>query len=122
MATAKKTVPFTGLGFDDLLANLKHSNFEPYVKDSISNQEVLVGHSYAFQIPVNTFFDDDGNNTLTYTAMLSDGNVLPAWLRFDAKKKTFSGTPKKTGTYNIKVMATDTANSQANCIFSIRVN
>ncbi len=108
--------------FDDLLENLKHTNYEPYVMDSISNQSITSEQLFTLKISDNIFFDDDGNNTLTYSATRSDGNALPDWLNFDPKKKTFTGTPRKSGTYYIKVIATDMANAQANCTFSVHVN
>jgi Putative Ig domain/WD40-like Beta Propeller Repeat len=108
--------------FDDLLEDLKHTNYEPYVMDSISNQSIATEQLFRLNISGNIFIDDDGNNTLTYSAMRSDGNALPDWLNFDPKQKTFTGTPRKSGTYDIKVIATDTANAQASCTFSIHVN
>jgi Putative Ig domain len=108
--------------FDKLLENLKYTNYEPYVKDSINNQEVSVGQSYAFTIPSNTFFDDDGDSTLVYSAALADGNALPAWLHFDAKEKKFRGITNERGIYKIEVIGTDTSNAKAECVFSIRVN
>ena len=46
---------------------------------------------------------------LTYTATLSDGSALPAWLTFDALTRTFSGTPPAdaTDTIDLTVVASD---------------
>ena len=79
--------------FDYLLENLRHTNFEPYVRDSITNQTVKVKQFFSFKVGDNTFYDDDGKNTLSFSAASADGNALPAWLRFDAKKNILSGTP-----------------------------
>ena len=59
-------------------------------------------------IPAGSFTDVDGN-ALTYTATLSTGAALPAWLSFDGT--TFTGTPPAnfTGAIDIKVTASDGA-------------
>lgn len=107
--------------FDSLLENLKHTNFEPYVKDSIANQSAVAGKPFSLIISDNTFFDDDGNNTLMYSAALSDGSALPAWLKFDAEKKTLSGTTAQSGTYKITITATDKATTAAASTFVVQV-
>ena len=107
--------------FDNLLESLKHTNFEPYVKDSIPAQMAVVNKQFSLRISDNAFFDDDGNNTLTYSASLENGDALPAWLKFDAKKKIVSGMPKEAGTYKIKVIATDNAKATASSTFVITV-
>ena len=108
--------------FDNLLENLKHTNFEPYVKDSIAAQTANVKQSFSFRINDNTFYDDDGNNTLTYSASLADGNLLPAWLKFDAKKKTIYGKATQSGTYSIKITTTDTAKATASSSFLLKIS
>jgi hypothetical protein len=108
--------------FAELLENLKHTNYDPYVKDSIANQEIAVSNSFSLKISDNTFIDDDGNNTLSFAATLSNGNALPSWLQFGKKTKTFSGKPTKPGEYKIKITATDNAKAVATCEFVIKVN
>ena len=44
-----------------------------------------------------TFTDPEGDS-LTYTASLSDGTALPAWLSFHVATRTFSGTPQEADT------------------------
>ncbi len=108
--------------FDNLLEKLQHTNFEPYVKDSIAMQTATVKKSFSLTVNENTFYDDDGNNTLSYSACLADGNPLPAGLKFNATKKIISGKPLQPGTYNIKVTATDEVKATASCIFLLKVN
>ncbi|MGD1046431.1 MAG: putative Ig domain-containing protein [Bacteroidota bacterium] len=103
----------------NFIDSLKRTNFVPYLKNQIKSRSDSVGHSFDFQIPDSTFIDDDGNNTLTYSATLSDGNPLPAWLSFDSATRTFSGTPTAAATISIKVTATDTANATVSCTFNI---
>jgi len=108
--------------FDKLLESLKHTNFDPYVKSAIKNRSVFVHQSFRLKISENTFVDDDGNNTLTWSASSNNGIILPSWLKFDAKKKTFSGTPLEIGTYNIKVTVIDPAKATASTSFLLIVN
>ena len=89
--------------------SLKHTNFLPYRKNPIEDKTDSVGHSINFQVPDTTFVDDDGNNTLTYSAKLVNGSPLPYWLVFDPKAATFSGIPPKADTLNIMVTAKDSA-------------
>ena len=67
---------------------------------------------WSFQVPASAFSDVDGD-TLTYTASLADGSVLPAWLTFNAATRTFSGTPPLNfnGPFDLKVAASDGSTS-----------
>jgi hypothetical protein len=105
-------------GFID---SLKYTNFGPYVKNPIPNQTAIKGELFTFTIPDTTFFDDDGNNTLSYGAALTSGNPLPSWLTFDTVSATFSGTPLIIEILNIRVTATDTAGASASTNFKITV-
>jgi hypothetical protein len=104
---------------DKLIDSLKHTNYMPYLKSQIPNQRDTVGHPFNYQFPDSAFIDDDGNNTLTYTAKLSSGLPLPSWLLFDSTSRTFSGTPPAAATLTIKITATDTANASVVCTFKI---
>jgi hypothetical protein len=105
-------------GFID---SLKYTNFGPYVKNPIPDQTAIKGELFTFTIPDSTFFDDDGNNTLTYGAVLTNGNPLPSWLTFDTVSGTFSGTPLIIEILNIRVTATDTAGASASTNVKITV-
>jgi hypothetical protein len=107
--------------FDGLLDSLRYTNFPPYLKNSIPDQTVIKDSLFYYHVPDSTFFDDDGNNTLTYSAALSDGNALPIWLSFDSTATVFSGSPNSTGIINIKVTAKDAAKASASCTFRITV-
>jgi hypothetical protein len=107
--------------FDDLLENLRHTNFEPYVRDSIAMQRAKPNQLFSFRLSDQVFYDDDGNGTLSYSATSGDGSPFPAWLGFDAGSKTLSGTPQQPGTYLIQIVATDTAKATAVCTFPIKV-
>jgi len=115
---SNKDLKWVSTGFIELL---KHTNFVPYLKTQIPNQSDTVGKLYNYIFPDSTFIDDDGNNTLRYSARLSDGNPLPSWLSFDSLSRKFSGTPLETGSLSIRVTATDTANANAFCTFPLNI-
>ncbi|MGN6397122.1 MAG: putative Ig domain-containing protein [Mucilaginibacter sp.] len=101
--------------FDRIYQNLKHTNFEPYVKNLIPAQTTRAGRLWKFKLPGDTFVDDDGSNTLTYSAI-----NLPAGLALDAATLTLSGRPSA-GKYEISVTATDNAKANAIAKFTLNV-
>jgi Putative Ig domain/FlgD Ig-like domain/WD40-like Beta Propeller Repeat len=105
----------------EIIDKLRNSNFIPYLKSPIPNQADTVGRLLNYQFPDTIFVDDNGNNTLSYSAKQSNGLALPSWLAFDNTTRTFSGTPVTTGIITIKVTATDTANANTSCTFKMRV-
>jgi len=106
-----------------IIDSLKHSNFVPYVKNGIPDQKAVKNSLFNLQIPDSTFIDDNGNNTLTYSATLNSGSPLPGWLSFEPATRTFSGTPLTTRAIplSIKVTATDTAHASASCLFNLSI-
>jgi hypothetical protein len=100
---------------------MKHSNFEPYVRDSVPDQQARAGQLFSFRVKDEVFFDDDGNNTLKLSASSPDGGPLPAWLTFNIKERTLSGKPSSPGMYKINLTATDPAGAFAVSSFSIKV-
>jgi hypothetical protein len=102
--------------------SLKYTNYRPYVKNPIPDQLALAGELFTFTIPDSTFVDDDGNNTLTYHAKLTNGDPLPSWLTFDTLSATFLGIPPIIQTLNIKLTATDTAEVSVSTTLKITVN
>jgi hypothetical protein len=92
--------------FDIVIAN---TNDAPTIANAIPDQAATEDSAFNFTFAVNTFTDQDVGNTLSYTAQLAGGGLLPAWLSFDAGTRTFSGTPLNThvGTVSIDVIASD---------------
>jgi len=103
------------------IETLRHTNFIPYLKNQIPSQIDTVSHLFNFTVSDSTFIDDDGNNTLTYSATLSTGGALPSWLNFNPATRTFSGTPQSSGSISLKVIATDTANVSVSGTFTLNV-
>ncbi|MFA5403643.1 MAG: putative Ig domain-containing protein [Ignavibacteria bacterium] len=106
---------------DNIIDSLKHTNFIPYVKNQIPDLTDTIGHVLNYTFPDSTFIDDDGNNTLTYSATLSGGGALPSWINFNPATRTLTFTPIAIGSTGIKVIATDTANASVSCTFSLNV-
>ena len=106
---------------DDVIDSLKYTNYIPYLRNQIPNQTDTAGKQYLYTFPDSTFVDDDGNNTLSYTAALSNGQPLPSWLSFDPAKRTFSGLISSVSSLSIKVTAIDTASASAYCTFSLNI-
>src|SRR5690606_24767904 len=92
--------------FDLIVAN---TNDAPTVANPISNQNATEDLLFSFQFDDVVFADVDVGDVLTYTATLSGGELLPAWLEFDPATRTFSGTPTNddVGTITIVVTAND---------------
>ena len=84
-------------------------NTAPTVANPIPNQTALVGTTFSYQFPLNTFNDVDATDTLTYTATKADGNDLPTWLGFTGSTRTFLGTAQAAdvATVAVKVTASD---------------
>ena len=109
------------INVDELIDSLRYTNFIPYLNRTIPNQSIDSNHVFNYTIPDSTFIDDDGNNTLTYSATLGNGNPLPSWLSFAPATGTFSGNPIDIANIYVKVTATDSANATATCTFLISV-
>jgi hypothetical protein len=91
----------------------------PIVANAIPNQLVPFNTAASFTFNANTFFDA-GNSLLTYTAILGNGNPLPAWLTFDGNTRTFNiAANNNVGTHQIRVTATNTNSLSVNANFNI---
>ncbi|OWV82045.1 adhesin [Rhizobium sp. R634] len=98
------------------------ANDAPVLAVQTASQNATVGSAFSFAVPSTTFTDVDGGETLAYAATAADGTALPSWLTFNATTRTFSGTPTATGTYGVRVTATDLGGLSANETFNIAVS
>ncbi|MBB3312411.1 VCBS repeat-containing protein [Rhizobium sp. BK196] len=105
-----------------LTITIHGANDAPVLAVQTATQNGTVGSAFSFVLPTTTFTDVDSGETLTYTATSADGTALPAWLAFNASTRTFSGTPTTSGTYGVKVTATDLGGLAANETFNIAVS
>ncbi len=106
--------------FDIVIAN---TNDAPVVNNPINDQVATEDSAFNFTFPANAFSDPDLGDSLTYSAELTGGGALPAWLNFDAATRTFSGTPvnNDVGTFSVSVTADDGNGGTATDIFDITV-
>ena len=107
---------------DNIIDSLRHTNFAPYLNIQIPNQSGITGQSFTYTVSDSVFIDDDGNNTLTYSATLSNSNPLPSWLSFDTLTRTFTGVPGAAGNLAVRVRVTDNAGATVSCTFTINVS
>ena len=96
-------------------------NDAPEIGTMLANQSGRAGMALSWQLPGTAFVDVDAGDVLTYSATLSDGSALPAWLAFDATTGTFSGNPASAGSYALRVTATDLAGASASQSFTLAV-
>jgi hypothetical protein len=83
-------------------------NDAPVLSNAIPDQSVAEDTAWSFQFAANAFTDPDGD-AIAFTATLGNGDLLPAWLSFNAATRTFSGTPPANfnGPIDLKVTASD---------------
>src|SRR5690606_20105103 len=76
-----------------------------------------------FRIAGEDIFEADKENTLTYSAQLSGGGALPAWLELDGPAGPLKGTPSNgdIGIISIDLTADDGLGGTVTDTFSIEV-
>ncbi|WP_349745969.1 M10 family metallopeptidase C-terminal domain-containing protein [Pseudomonas frederiksbergensis] len=105
-----------------VFATSSPTNHAPVLATPLLDQNATENAPFSYVVPATSFTDADNDN-LNYTATLSDGSALPAWLSFNSTNLTFSGTPTSTasGNYNVLVKATDPAGASASDSFALGV-
>lgn len=108
-----------------LFLSVDDVNDAPVGATALSDQSATQDQVFSFSVPDGAFTDPDisHGDVLTYSAKLSNGDPLPAWLTFDAETQTFSGTAHATdlGTYSVTVTATDLAGAAVSSVFTLGV-
>lgn len=100
---------------ETLTLTINGLNDAPTVEHQIPDQRAREGCRFEYVIPACVFADLDANDTLTFRAILANGDPLPSWLSFDPVTMTFSGTPPggEECVIHIKVIASDEHNATA---------
>ena len=100
------------------------ANRAPTVSTAIVDQKVAEDSVFVLTLAANAFVDADTGDALQLSATLADGKPLPTWLSFDAKTRTFSGTPGNdaVGNVAIRVTATDKAGLSVSDSFEVQVS
>lgn len=94
--------------------------FKPYVQNAIGETQAVVGEDFVLQLPAEEFADHD-DDALVYSAAFAGGDPLPAWLSFDPKTRTLTGTPAAAGTVALEITATDSMGAACSDVLTIRV-
>ncbi|WP_461584907.1 putative Ig domain-containing protein [Tepidiphilus sp. HLB4] len=106
-----------------LTVTVQGTNDTPDLVRCLSDVQLAKGKAFSWKVPAGSFRDADRNDTLSYTATLSNGKPLPSWLKFDAATQTFSGTAPANakGGIDVRVTASDGHGecSTASDVFSI---
>jgi len=97
-------------------------NDAPEQSEPLIDQTIFEDVSFEYYLPY-AFFDIDENDTLSYTALQTNGNALPSWLTFDPMGPSFVGTPTNNdiGKVHIKLKATDLSGTNISDTFSLTV-
>jgi Ca2+-binding RTX toxin-like protein len=131
-----------GTSVSDVFAlTVNNVNDAPVLANPLLDQTATEGVAFSYTLAGDTFSDDDAihGDVLSYTANLTDGSALPAWLTFDAATQTFLGQASAdsvlvgtdgddvlvdtdtgiAGTWDIRVTATDTSGVSAEDSFTL---
>lgn len=126
---------------DTFILTANNVNDAPVLANAIPDQLATEGVAFSCALAANTFSDDDAihGDILSYAATLADGSDLPSWLMFDASTQTFTGTAPvdsvlagtdgddvlvdtdtgMSGTWDIKLTATDTSGVSVDDTFTL---
>jgi Ca2+-binding RTX toxin-like protein len=98
-------------------------NHAPELAVAIADQSATQDLAFFWTVPAGSFIDSDPGDSLSFTATLSDGTALPAWLAFDAATASFSGMPGAAdpGVLALRVTATDTGGLSAQADFNLAI-
>ena len=115
-----------GLLYDQLTAEMGRNDTlltAPYVSRPVADQDATVGRAFTLTLPSDTFTKSGTSTSLDYSARLTNGGALPAWLKFDPATKTFSGTPSQSdlSSLGVRVVATGSNGASASDDFVISV-
>ncbi|ADE11832.1 VCBS domain-containing protein [Sideroxydans lithotrophicus] len=107
------------------ILNVLNVNDAPVVSMALTDQTVQESAEFTFAVPDGAFTDIDMNygDSLIYSATLTDGSALPAWLTFDAGAGVFSGVPAHgdVGVLDVAVTATDIDGLTASTTFRLDI-
>ena len=89
----------------------------------LADQSFKQGDHVEFSLQVQAFVDQDGGDSLTFSASLAGGYSLPAWLVFDPVQGSFTGLPSNAdvGTLTVVVTATDASGAKVASAFDLNI-
>jgi Ca2+-binding RTX toxin-like protein len=111
-----------GLSASDVARMTIEQNLAPVLATSGGNASVAEG-AYLIMRPA-TFTDPNKLDAMNLTVTRADGSALPAWMSYDARNNYVVGTAgyEDSGSYALKVTATDLGGLSASSRFDIVVN
>lgn len=118
----KATDPMGLSASDEFKLTITAANVAPVVANRIADAVTAEEGTFTFVLPANTFNDANGD-TLGLTATTASGTPLPAWLKFNAATRTFSGKPDDAdiGTLSVAVTANDSKGGLVTDSFDLTV-
>jgi AAA family ATP:ADP antiporter len=104
------------------MAREKHFNAAPEAVKPIADLTGVAGQAFSHIVDSDSFRDQDQGDVLRLRAVQADDRPLPAWLRFDVYRWSFSGVfPNElTEEITIKVVASDVDGMEASIQFRVR--
>jgi VCBS repeat-containing protein len=107
-----------------VMAGLLGENHAPQVGAPVTPQTASEDAVFQFSVPGDAFTDADDGDRLSFSASLTDGMPLPAWLAFDPSAGVFQGMPGDgdMGDLAVRVTATDMAGASAWQDFALTVS
>jgi Ca2+-binding RTX toxin-like protein len=108
---------------DDFVLTVANVNDAPTVANPLADLSFEAGVQFSFDVPADTFADEDPGDTLSLSAALFDGGMLPAWLSFDPATAVLTGNPTATdiGISPILVTAVDGSGTSTQSGFGLVV-
>ncbi len=115
------TVIFIGYRYGQLVRR-KAVDHAPVLNIPVPDFDAAAGQEFSYAVAPDTFTDADPGDVLRITARLSDGSLLPDWLRFDAQTMMFVGRPPAgiAGQLEVELQATDIEGLTARDVFLLR--
>lgn len=97
-------------------------NSTPILNQQLSQINTYEDGQFTYQLPLNTFIDNDLNDTVFYNISVLNQKVTN-WLNFDSENLSFLGTPTNdnVGFTEVLVQATDKFGATAQTTFNIQV-
>ncbi len=94
------------LAFEDgtVVSLTEQLNQAPFVTQTLDDVSVTEDQDFSLALSPDLFSDPDAADTVKVSARLASGDPLPAWLKFDAASRTFSGRPGNGDVANISVL------------------
>jgi AAA family ATP:ADP antiporter len=98
------------------------TNVAPEAVKPIGDLVYEPGQSFQHVVASDCFRDEDPGDVLRLRAQLADGSPLPKWLRFDMRRRSFTGVfpPDLIDELTVMVVASDTDGMEASSLFKIR--